>query len=403
MTRDDADARIAALRQEVESLHDLLRLQGLDSAEVAMAATRRDYRLGRELKAERARISDADLRAEAESERADRSEQARLDLLGRHEQLMRDAEFTRQVLESTTDCITVLDLQGKLEFMSAGGMRVMEIEDAATVAMRPWIEFWHGAERRKAVDAVASAETGGTARFEGTTSTAKGSPRWWEVTVSPIPGAGGKPARLLSISRDITARYLADQARRVLLEEMHHRVKNVIVTIQGIARQTLRDVPDADRALQQRLVALGQAHDLLVQNEWISADIRQVVTDAVEAYLGDATRMTVSGDPFELSSAAALSLAMLMNELCTNAVKHGAWSREEGIVDISWTKEDSAFRFRWSERDGPAVTEPARRGFGMRLITDVLPAGLGGKAALSLDPRGLVFELEAPLSALVVT
>ena len=247
---------------------------------------------------------------------------------------------------------------------------------------------------------------GGIARFEGQAPTAKGNVRWWEVAVSPIFDPNGKPEKLLSVSRDVTERHVAEETRRILLEEMHHRVKNTLSTVQSIVQQSLRQstgLPEANRAIGQRLTAVGKAHDLLIQNEWISADIRQVVRDAVKAYVGDDTRLTIEGQSLEVSSKAALSIAMLMNELCTNAVKYGAWSNNTGVVNISWSHDSGTFHFRWIEQQGPPVTQPARHSFGSRLITDLLPAELGGSASLAYDPTGLRFELDAPLSALRAT
>jgi PAS domain-containing protein len=228
MTKDDeADTRIAALQKEILRLRELLQQQGVDAADAAMKATQRDYRHERELGAERDATSVANMRAEAEGERADRAETNRTKLEAQFEELVRNSNFSRQVLESITDCVNVLDLDGKLVFMNAGGMRVMEIDDFLTVALCPWSEFWHGEEQVKVVQAMALAKAGGIARFEGQAPTAKGNVRWWEVAVSPILDPNGKPEKLLSISRDITERHLAEEMRGILFEEMHHRVKTL--------------------------------------------------------------------------------------------------------------------------------------------------------------------------------
>jgi PAS domain S-box-containing protein len=402
MTKDDADSRIAALQNEILKLRERLRQYGVDTADAAMEVARRDYRHELELRTEREATTAADLRAEAESERADRAEFKQAELKGQYDEIVRNSNFNRQVLENTTDCIKVLDLDGKLIFMSAGGMRAMEIDDFSTVAMCPWSEFWHGEEHAKAVQAVALARAGGTARFEGQAPTAKGNSRWWEVTVSPIFGPDGKPELLLSISRDRTDRHAVEETRRILFEEMHHRIKNALSTVQGIVQQSLRtstNLRDARGSIEHRLVAMGKAHDLLIQNKWISADIRQVVRNAVRAYVGDETRLAIEGQSVEVPSKAALTIALLMNELCTNAVKHGAWSNNTGVVNVSWSQDGNTFHFRWIEQGGPRVAQPARHSFGSRLIADLLPAELGGSASLAYDPAGLKFELHAPLSA----
>jgi two-component sensor histidine kinase len=193
-------------------------------------------------------------------------------------------------LENSTDCIKVLDLEGRLEFMSAGGMSVMEIDDFAPFVMCPWVDLWHGEQRGMAQKALATAKTGEVGRFVGPTLTAKGNLRWWEVVVAPIRGRDGGVEKLLSISRDVTARHSADEHQRMLFEEMHHRIKNTIATTLGIVEQSLRGAAtkkEALRAIRERLAAIGKAHDLLIENKWISADIREVVAGAVSAYIGD--------------------------------------------------------------------------------------------------------------------
>ena len=145
---------------------------------------------------------------------------------------------------------------------------------------------------------------------------------------------------------------------------------------------------------------MGKAHDLLILNQWISADIRDVVTDAVRAYIGNGARMTLEGPSIVVSSKVALTIAMLLHELCMNAFKHGAWSNRTGIIDITWQLTDRAFNLRWAERGGPPVKPPSRRSFGSRLIENLMPTALDGRATLSFAPTGFVFELQAPSPAL---
>jgi two-component sensor histidine kinase len=184
---------------------------------------------------------------------------------------------------------------------------------------------------------------------------------------------------------------------------MHHRIKNTLATVQAITHQSMRqsaDMAEAELAISQRLVAMGKVHDLLILNEWINANIRDVVSDAVGAYVGNGARMTLEGPSIIVSSKAALTIAMLLHELCTNAVKHGAWSNRAGLVDVTWQLTDGTFYFRWAERGGPPVKPPSRRSFGSRLIENLMPTALNGRATLSFAPTGFVFELQAPSPAL---
>jgi PAS domain S-box-containing protein len=114
-------------------------------------------------------------------------------------------EFNRRVLASSSDCIKVLDLKGQLEFMSEGGMGVMEVDDFSSVSGAFWPDFWEGEERAKALRALEDAKRGTTGRFQGYAATRKGSPRWWDVVVTPINGVTGQPEKLLSVSRDMTS------------------------------------------------------------------------------------------------------------------------------------------------------------------------------------------------------
>jgi two-component sensor histidine kinase len=401
MTKDDT--QIAALQREIESLRRQLEQRSVESADAAIASTQRDYGHERGIARELEKTADAQRETSVQSDRADVAERQHANLQGVYEVLLKSSDFNRQVLAHSTDCIKVLDLDGRLEFMSEGGMRVMEIDDFAPFAQCPWPEFWQGDEREKATAAVAAAAAGTVARFEGRAPTAKGNLRWWEVVVSPINGPDGKPVKLLSISRDISARHAIEEHQSVLFEEMHHRMKNTLATVQAFVHQSMRyasDMATAEEAIQHRLLAMGKAHDLLIQRKWISADIGDVVRDAVNAYMGPGVRMDIAGEPLTLSSRAALSLAMLLNELCTNAVKHGAWSTKSGKVQITWEDDNGSFSFMWVEQGGPVVTPPSRHSFGRRLIEDVLPASLGGRARLSFDPAGFSFQFEAPTARL---
>ncbi len=125
-----------------------------------------------------------------------------------------DAEFMRGVLASSSDCIKVLDLDANLVFMSEGGQRVMEVSDFNAIQGCPWPDFWQGPGREQAEAALATAKAGGVGRFQGPADTIAGTPRYWDVQVTPIMGRDGSPEKLLSISRDITAAWRAENAVR---------------------------------------------------------------------------------------------------------------------------------------------------------------------------------------------
>jgi PAS domain S-box-containing protein len=123
-------------------------------------------------------------------------------------------EFNRRILQASADCIKVLDLDGRLEFMSEGGMCVMEVDDFDAIRGACWPDFWQGEEHAKAQAAVEEAKRGGTGRFQGFATTMKGTPRWWDAMVTPINGPDGRPEKLLSVSRDVTAAKEAESKLR---------------------------------------------------------------------------------------------------------------------------------------------------------------------------------------------
>jgi two-component sensor histidine kinase len=219
--------------------------------------------------------------------------------------------------------------------------------------------------------------------------------------------AGLDASRLLAQAGiDATERDATEKLQRLLLEELHHRVKNTLATVIAITSQSLRstdNVAQAQQAISSRLVALGGAHDLLLQKNWASADLSEIVQAAIEPYeaLG-AERFVIKGARIEVGAAAVLSLAMALNELCTNAIKYGALSNAKGHVEITSLIDEKAQRFKliWAEKGGPTVKKPTRFSFGTRLIEKSLARLLHGDATLRFEPTGVICEFDFPLAAL---
>ena len=260
MTEND-DRQNAALRAEIERLRTLVHQRGIETADVVLESSRRDYRHDRELSAERGRTTQAEERARSATVRAEHAETERADLAATHGALLTNSEFNRQILENSTDCITVLDLDGRLEFMSAGGMRGMEIDDFAPFAMCPWVDFWKGEQQEKARAAVAAAKVGQVGQFERPAPTAKGHMRWWEVIVSPIRGRNGEVEKLLSISRDITVRHEAEAHQRVLFEEMQSHQKHACLDSRRRESELLQHVRHGRGPACDRGAAAGYGQD----------------------------------------------------------------------------------------------------------------------------------------------
>lgn len=229
--------------------------------------------------------------------------------------------------------------------------------------------------------------------------------RWLSAKGKVFFGDDGKPLRFVGAAVDITDRKRAELHLRLLVNEMNHRVKNSLATIQAIAAQSFTDahsLPQAKEAFADRLVALAEAHDLLTRENWEGADLH-AVAERLASLHGGTERFELSGPAVRLSPKTALSLSMALHELATNALKYGALTAPCGRVRIAWdiaTGQGAArLNLTWTERDGPPVTPPAQRGFGSRLIERGLAAELAGSATIDFHPEGVVCQIEALLEA----
>jgi len=205
---------------------------------------------------------------------------------------------------------------------------------------------------------------------------------------------------------DAAEQEVAQKLQRIMVDELHHRVKNILATVQAIASQSLRaaqSVEEGRQAIESRLHALGRVHDLLLRTNWSKAKLEAILSAGIEPFVTPtAPQIVLQCADIDVAPAAALPLAMVLNELCTNAVKYGALSCPTGRVEINATLSANcdSFVLTWKESGGPTVQKPTRRSFGSKLIEHAFVAQLEAKARLSFDPGGVVYELEVPLAAL---
>lgn len=235
---------------------------------------------------------------------------------------------------------------------------------------------------------------------------------WTSHSVTALLDPDRRPQHLISAVLDITEQKLASQHVELMLDELNHRVKNTLATVQSIAMQTLARAPDLATfraAFSARLLALSKTHNLLAADVWTGARLRDIVVGELEPYRregplgeGGEQRVHVVGGDLRLSPKHALALSMAIHELATNAGKYGALSVPAGSVTVQWRlrREDGVERLHleWTEADGPPVAEPVRRGFGTRLITEGLAFELNGQAVLSYEPTGVKCVIDVPLS-----
>src|ERR1700730_3279136 len=203
---------------------------------------------------------------------------------------------------------------------------------------------------------------------------------------------------------DAKEREAADKLQKLILGELHHRIKNTLATVSAIASQSFRAAPSIEtgqKAMEGRLIALGPAHDLLMQVSWASASLTHTFSSATEPYDSQgARRFHFNGPDLKITSGAVIALAMTFNELCTNTTKFGALSVPAGRVEIAWTIDEAKKRLRliWTERGGPVVQPPARQSFGTRMMRS-LGQQLNGQVQLAYEPSGFIYSLDVPLSS----
>lgn len=233
-----------------------------------------------------------------------------------------------------------------------------------------------------------------------------GSEFWASIFISPVWDERGAVVQHFASFVDLT-RHKQDIARaRMMVDELNHRVKNTLATVQSIVTQVLRRPagPEAMRdAIESRILALSRSHDLLTSSHWEGAGLHDLVDTALQPFevvAGRAERFTIRGDNVHLSPRTTLSLTIALHELATNAVKYGAFSNEAGTIAIDWgvTRGEDGKRLliRWVEQGGPPVVPPTHKGFGSWVIERGLAHELGGRVSLDYLPGGVVCRIDIP-------
>ena len=233
-----------------------------------------------------------------------------------------------------------------------------------------------------------------------------GSEFWAALFISPVRDEAGQVVQYFASFIDLTSHKEEEALSRMLIDELNHRVKNTLTTVQSIVRQALRMDSDPKvirESIGSRLLALSRAHDLLTRENWESAGLRDMLNDALEPFRASADwaeRVLIKGENIRFQPKAVLALGLAFNELATNAVKYGALSNEAGSVLIEWksepTPEGGRLILRWQENGGPPVKPPSRKGFGSRMIEHGLARELQGTVQLDYLPEGVICTMNSP-------
>lgn len=223
------------------------------------------------------------------------------------------------------------------------------------------------------------------------------------LTVSPILDEAGHVVGASKIARDITERKKHEERLQLLTSELDHRAKNVLAVAQAMLRLTRADnIDQYMTAVEGRIGALARIHTQVAENRWDGAELGDLLHQGLAPFRCDEQRFCTCGTRAFLTPAAAQTIGILVHELATNAVKHGALSSDGGCVQVSWTRdEDGNLTLRWKEHGGPPVARPDRLSFGMRVIERNVPDQLGGRSNLDWEPDGLLYTFTIPAKFII--
>jgi len=307
----------------------------------------------------------------------------------------------RRFAEASPDVLWMTDGSGEhLEFVSPAFERIWGIpQERLAVQPARLTDMIHPRDREHAETVLQEARTSGQFDVEYRILRADGAQRWIRDVGFPILDAQGVMSRRGGLARDVTDSKAAEARQALLLGELNHRVKNTLATVHSLAVQTSRTAgtgPEAVRHFlddfQARLLTLSRGHDLLTARTWRGATLEETARAVLAPWQAkvegseDELRLAISGPNVWLAPKQALSLALALHELATNAVKHGALTRVEGRVSVRWQGEsDGMVRLVWQETGGPPVREPSRRGFGSRMLERGLPAELGPGSSVEMN------------------
>jgi PAS domain S-box-containing protein len=266
----------------------------------------------------------------------------------------------------------------------------------------------HPEDRKQVLQAIAQTlERGDDHHIEYRIIRPDGAIRWVEGRGKLIRDASGAALRMIGVCMDVTERKRNEERQKLLLDELNHRVRNMLAIIQSIAGQTLRETPEPaafKAAFTARLAAFARAHSLLTKELWQGVALHDVVATALAPFdaEGRPEAIGIDGPPVLIRPNAAVTLCLVLHELATNAAKHGALSAPGGKVAVTWRRsgmlpEHSSYvELVWAERGGPQVKPPAKQGFGSRLIAASADQ-LGGDAQICYEPAGATTRLRFPL------
>jgi PAS domain S-box-containing protein len=309
-------------------------------------------------------------------------------------------EMLAAVLDQSADCIKVIGPNGSLDFMNRNGRCALGIDDFTTVAGKDWWDMWPAESQQMVRDSIATARDKGSARFEAFCPTAKGEPRWWDVTVSPLRDEQGELRGLISISRDVSADVRARELHQTTAAEMKHRLRNAYALTSAIVMMSARGRTEHRQFaldITQRLEQLGIAQALLLDASALGTPtLDRLVQQLTAPFCSDPAMLDIGALPdVTLTEDQVRTLALVLGEFSTNSNKYGALGHGGRIV-VSGALDGDLLTLRWSETsDRPVDTTPRDGGSGLSLIRRALAAQQGSLDA-AFRPDGVDLTVQLP-------
>lgn len=317
-----------------------------------------------------------------------------------------DQSLCQAIFDASGDCIKVLDGEGRITAINSHGRLALEANDGVSLDGRIWLDLWPAESQNLISEVIAAAWMGKSRQLTAFCPTLKGTPKWWDISVSPILNDDESISRLLIISRDITDRRNSEEQKNLLIHELNHRVKNILATVQAIMSLTARSattIAAFQESFFARIGALAKAHSFLTDERWQTMRLNDIIAVELEAYTEKfVTTPRLAGPIVDLPSDCAVLICMVIHELTTNAAKYGALYAQEGRIDLAWRLRETASGSRliidWVERGGPPAKAPERQGFGTTLLERILRGQLKAVVEVSYESKGLAAHFEIPLN-----
>jgi PAS domain S-box-containing protein len=344
-----------------------------------------------------------------ETQEASRAALESMEAAARSKQLLSESEHRyQQLLQALPAAVYTTDAQGRITFFNEAAV---EFAGRRPELGEPWCVTWKlynpdGSRlpHDECPMAVALREDRPVRGAEAIAERPDGTRRWFAPYPTPLRDSAGRLTGAINMLVDITDRKNAERQQKLLIDELNHRVKNTLATVQSLIMQTARssdNVGEFQKTIEGRILALNHAHNQLSQRQWSDAKLERLLHSVLEPYIVRGN-VVLSGEPITIPPQAALIISMAIHELATNAAKYGALSSSDGAIDLSWGIKANGtgqhLRLCWLERNGPPVIVPSRKGFGVALLERGVETELGGRTYIDFAPAGLRCEIDMPLT-----